>query len=321
MRTARGEQGFVLVTVLVALVLLALVAERLDERVRAYRDEQGGWQRWAREETELASAREDVLFALVTTQLSQGGFGRGKRLLRVDGRPYRLPSGIIASVQDARGLMPVTDPDPQMLRRFLLQRGVTDREISRLRDALADYSDTDNRHRLNGAEADRYPALGLPPPRNDWPVSPYELGLVAGWSAWPGIWTRAGDTFTGIRDGRINPNTATPAVLAALPGATAAGVEKALEWREKRLFSSAAELMAVSGIAVEEDPVNFFTGVYYRVRVWREDGAGALETQLMLTPAREAQPWLIIESRRVERPDLPAEREIPPLPLPLPVDG
>lgn len=321
MRTARGEQGFVLVTVLVALVLLALVAERLDERVRAYRDEQGGWQRWAREETELASAREDVLFALVTTQLSQGGFGRGKRLLRVDGRPYRLPSGIIASVQDARGLMPVTDPDPQMLRRFLLQRGVTDGEASRLRDALADYSDTDNRHRLNGAEADRYPALGLPPPRNDWPVSPYELGLVAGWSAWPGILTRAGDTFTGIRDGRINPNTATPAVLAALPGATAAGVEKALEWREKRLFSSAAELMAVSGIAVEEDPVNFFTGVYYRVRVWREDGAGALETQLMLTPAREAQPWLIIESRRVERPDLPAEREIPPLPLPLPVDG
>lgn len=319
MRKARGEKGFILVTVLVALVLLAIVAGRLDDRVRAYREEQGGWQRWTREQSELSSAREELLFAIVTTQLSQAGFGRGKRVLRVDGRPYRLPSGVIVSVQDARGLMPVVDPDPGMLRHFLLQRGVKDREVSKLRDALADYADTDDRHRLNGVEADRYPALGLPPPRNDWPISPYELGLVAGWSALPGIWSRAGDVFTGVRDGRINPNTAIPEVLAALPGANAAGVGKALARREKRLFSGAADLMAESGISVEDDPINFYPGRFYRLRLWREDGAAALEHQLMLTPGSAVQPWLIIESRRIDRPELPPDREIPALPLALPV--
>lgn len=314
-RAARSQAGYILISVLVALVLLAVVAERLDARVAAWRDGQGAWQGWAEDQSELAAARDELLFAMVTTQISPAGFGRGTRVLRVDGRPYRLPSGVFVSVQDSRGLIPVVEGDETVMRRFLLSRGMTDRDVEPLLDMLADYSDTDDRHRLNGMERDGYARLGLPPPRNDWPVSVYELRQVAGWATRPALWLQASDFFTPNRDGLINPNTAPAEVLLALPGAKPAGVRKAIERREKRLFSGAADLLSATGILVEDDPVAFNPGRFYRLRVWKENGPGAIEYQMMLTPAAPQKPWLILETRLVERPVVAEPSAVPDLPL------
>jgi type II secretory pathway component PulK len=316
---ARAPRGFVLITVLVALVLLAVVAERLNARVSAYRERQGGWQQVAEDESAIAAARDEVLFAMLTHQLSQIGFGSGRRTLRVDGRPYRLPSGIMVSVQDSRGLISIAEPDPDMLQQFLRNHGVAARDLEPMVDKLQDYMDTDDLHRLNGAEADAYRRAGMPPPRNDWPVSPFELRLVLGWAERPSLWLRASDVFTQVRDGYINPNTAGPEVLATLPGATPEGIRKLLEYREKRVLTSAADTLTVGGIQVVDDPVAFYAGRFYRLRIWRADARQAVELTVMLTPGAPKRPWLVMETRLVERPAAAAaESYIAPFPLPIP---
>ena len=54
--TRRPAQGYVLVTVMVAMVLLALVAARLDERVANFRDGSAHWGRWVQAQADLAPA-------------------------------------------------------------------------------------------------------------------------------------------------------------------------------------------------------------------------------------------------------------------------
>ncbi|MCG5500813.1 general secretion pathway protein GspK [Ectothiorhodospira lacustris] len=302
--TGGRQSGYVLVSVLVALVLLTLVAAALDARVERLRDTQRQWQTWAEQEARLVSAREEVLFALSTRPLSQWGFGAGPEALRVDGRPYRLPSGVLVSLQDSRGLVSIATPEPHVMRRLLTGLGIRDREVEPLLDKLADYSDTDDLRRLHGAEAEDYLAAGMAPPRNDWPISPYELRLVLGWADHPEVWSRAGDLFTASREPWINPNTAPATVLAALPGANPEAVAMILQWREQQLFSSATQLHAMTGVLVADEPIAFYPGRLYRLRLWLDEGSMAMEYHLMLTPAAPRWPWQILEVRRVDRPEL-----------------
>lgn len=313
MRRAARQRGYVLVTVLVAMVLLALVAARLDDRVGAFRDTAGRWARWQQAQVDLAAARDELLFMITTRPLTPLGFA-GAPLLRVDGRSYRLASGVRVSVQDVRGLISIVSYDAGVLSRFLVAHGVPERDAAGLIDKLADYNDLDDLHRLNGAERDDYAAAGLPPPRNDWPISPYELSLVLGWRDHPALWQRASDFFTAVRDPWLNPNTAPADVLAALPGATPEAVKRLLQLREQGFHvASAAALLGVAGIRLPDDPVAFYPGVFYRLRLWRPEDARAVEYTVMLTPDSPTLPWLILETRQVRRPvrdDDPAE---PPL--------
>lgn len=312
-----GQQGYVLITVLVALVLLALVAARLDSRVGLFREGVGNWQRWAETQSQLASARDELLFAITTRTLSPWGFGETReKAIRVDGRPYRLPSGVLASVQDMRGLISLSTPDPVVLRNLLLAHGVRDQEVEPLLDTLADYNDTDSLRRLNGAEKADYLTAGMAPPRNDWPISAYEVRLMAGWAGLPRIWSQAGELFTASREDLINPNTAPQAVLACLPGATREGVGVLLTLREERILSSAAEVLSVSGIRVPDDPATFHPGRFFRLRLWREEGFGAMEYSIILTPGGIRLPWQILEARIVDRPGRDeGKREITPFPV------
>jgi general secretion pathway protein K len=309
----RPARGYVLVTVMVAMVLLALVATRLDERVANFRETSVQWGRWVQAKGDLAAARDELLFLLATRRLTPLGFA-GTPLLRVDGRPYRLPSGVWVSVQDMRGLISIVAADPGVMTRFLVAQGVPERDAAPLLDKLADYNDLDNLRRLNGAEADAYAAAGLPPPRNDWPISPYELSLVLGWREHPTLWGRASDHFTTVRDGWLNPNTAPPAVLAALPGATPQAVRRLLDLREQGFHvSSAAALAGLTGIQLPDDPVAFYPGVFYRLRLWRPEDARAVEYTVMLAPDAPISPWLILETRQVRRPTHDDDKLDPPL--------
>jgi type II secretory pathway component PulK len=309
----RPQRGYVLVTVMVTMVLLALVAARLDERVANFRQASLQWGRWVQAQADLAAGRDELLFMLATRRLTPLGFA-GTPLLRVDGRPYRLRSGVWVSVQDMRGLISIVAYDPGVMTRFLVAQGVPQREAAALIDKLGDYNDLDSLHRLNGAEADAYAAAGLPPPRNDWPISPFELSLVLGWRDHPQLWERASDHFTAVRDGWLNPNTAPPAVLAALPGATPEAVRALLALRENGVHVySAAALLALTGIRLADDPVAFHPGVFYRLRLWRPEDARAVEYTAMLAPDARAFPWLILETRQVRRPTHDDDKPDPPI--------
>lgn len=302
-----------LVTVLVAMVLLALVSTRLDERVTSFRDTTRQWGNWVQAHADLAGARDELFYLLATRQLTSLGFA-GAPLLRVDGRTYRLSSGVRVSVQDLRGLISIVAYDPGVMTRFLVAHGVAERDAAPLLDKLADYNDLDDLHRLNGAEAEDYAAAGLPPPRNDWPISPYELSRVLGWRDHPVLWERASDHFSALREGWLNPNTAPPEVLAALPGATPQAVRALLDLREQGFHvDSAAALLGLTGISLVDDPVTFFPGVFYRLRLWRPQDTRAVEYTVMLAPDARVLPLLVLEARQVRRPTQDDEKPDPPL--------
>lgn len=339
-RHYRRQGGFALLLVLGLLLVLAAVAARLDAQVDGFRQHIVAWQQLDEADLALHSARDEVLYALATRQLSDVGFGPGDAAVRVDGQVYRLPSGVLVSVQDARGLISVAALNPPLLHSFLLQQGVPDAAIPPLIDALADYGDNDDLRRINGAEAPDYAAAGLPPPRNDWPLSPYELRLVAGWAQYPQLWQRAGDFFTAWRGSDLNPNTAPPQVLAALPGATPAGVQALIERRRLQPFSSAAEVAAVCGIVLGAEHDTFYPGLFYRLRLWwpappsaapaqaaeaapatpagqvpATGGGRGLEYNLLLTPNAPRLPWQVLESRVITPPALPPGQTLATLPL------
>lgn len=315
----RSARGYVLVTVLAAMALLALLAARLDARVQAARDANDRWGQWQQTEQLLTSARERVLFAIATRPLGTLGFGAGATVLRVDGRPYVLADGVRVSVLDLRGLISVAHSEAPVMREFLRGQGVADRDLDGLLDKLADYSDLDPLRRLNGAEAAEYAAAGLPPPRDDWPLSPHEVRGVLGWHERPALVNAAIENMTAVRDGWINPNTAPPAVLRALPGASDEGVTALLALREQRHIASALELQAASGIVVPDDPVSFYPGAFYRVRLWRPGSPGAVEYTVMLSPAAPTRPWLILELRQIA-PSTPTHAEPEATPFPMDAD-
>ena len=314
MRTRHpAARGYVLVTVMVTMVLLALLAARLDRRVAVFREATLRWDSWVQAQADLAGGRDELLFIMATRPLTPLGFA-GAPLLRVDGRPYRLASGVRVSVQDLRGLISIVSYDPGVMTRFLVAQGVPERGAAPLLDKLADYNDLDNLHRLNGAEAAEYAAAGLPAPRNDWPISPYELSLMLGWRDHRQLWERASDYFTAVRDGWLNPNTAPPAVLAALPGATPQGVRTLLDLREQGLhIGSAQVLLGLTGLRLPDDPPAFYPGVFYRLRLWRPEDARAVEYTVMLVPDAPRLPWLILETRQVRRPTHDDAQPDPPL--------
>lgn len=294
-------RGYVLVSVLAALVVLSLVALRLDDRVERWRGDRGAWSDWQAERHTLASAGQSLLACLLTRPLGPRGFGPEPTPLRLDGRGYRLPDGVAFSVQDARGLISVAEPLPDLLRRFLLARDIGPAEADAMIDALGDFTDADALRRLNGAEAPQYAEAGQPAPTNDWLTSPYELRRVLGWQAHPALWERASDWASAVRQPWVNPNTAPEAVLQALPGATPDGVAALRRVREQRHVVNAADLFAVSGIVLADDVPQFHPGPVYRLRLWRPGGTRMLEYTVMLTLSAPSQPWALLETRVLPR--------------------
>lgn len=306
----RPQRGYALALVLAGLLLISVAALALDERVQRWRESVQGWGGWVEQGGQLESARDEVLARIAVARLGQLGFLG----LRVDGRPYRLPSGIHFSLQDTRGLLPVAEVQNEaLLRSWLGRQGVKEPELSLLIDSLADYADRDDLRRLQGAEVRDYEQAGMPPPRNDWLMSPFELRRVMGWHRRPELWRRASDWAASTREPFLNPNTAPLEVLLAVPGASQIGVDRLLSEREHTPIGSAEQLQAVTGELWQRQAWNFHAGIVYRLRLWQPGAPRTLEYTVMLTPEAPAQPWAVLEVRH-----LPREPDDPRQPLPAP---
>ncbi|HEX4871918.1 MAG TPA: type II secretion system protein GspK [Nevskiaceae bacterium] len=315
MRPAPPSPGYVLLSCLLGLVLLTLIASRIDLRAGEGRASLQRWVDWTEAEGELADAREQLLFHLVTQPLTPLGFGEGPARLRIDGRAYAY-GRVRLSLQDERGLISLVQPDLPVLRRWLLQQGIADEQIEPLIDQLADYQDRDSLHRLQGAEAEAYAEAGLPPPRNDWPLAADELRNIPAWRAQPRLVEDPDRWFSVVRDGWLNPNTAPAAILLAMPGASPEGVRRLLDWREQQPLASAAQVLQLSGIVVDNDPPGFYPGLFYRLRLWHQEVPLAMEYHLMLTPGSPDTPWKILRLRRIPRSFLDAsDAPVPDLPV------
>jgi len=167
----------------------------------------------------------------------------GMGLWRSDGTPYTVDMGsgsCEVRIVDEAGkisLNGLTDATGIVLRNLLVLQGVGPEAADAIVDAVLDWKDSDDLHRLHGAESEYYQSLPKPyrPANADFRTLE-ELILVKGIT--PEILygtEKAGGIFSSLtlhgRAGRVNINTAPREVLAALPGMEPGMADRIVEIR------------------------------------------------------------------------------------------
>ncbi len=187
---------------------------------------------------------------------------------RTDGTVYAWPFGggrVSVSIQDEDGKIDLNTAADELLRGLFLSVGLDDDASAALVDAIADFRDGDDLHRLNGAEDRDYAGAGLPYGAKDAPFEAVEeLQQVLGMT--PAVYRRVAPALT-VYSGRrgIDPRVAPREALLALRGVGPEEVESFLAARaegttenllgaegyettsRKRVFTIRAEARAESG--------------------------------------------------------------------------
>jgi len=145
-----------------------------------------------------------------------------------------------------------------LLKMMISHFDIEDSDKDMIMDSILDWRDTDNLHRVNGAEDDYYLSLSQPYECKDADFdSIEELRQVKGIT--PEIFESLKEIVTVYVDtdsegsakndkkqfdfNKININAASPQVLKSLPGMTDEIIDEILEYREKEDFKSVTELL------------------------------------------------------------------------------
>lgn len=290
-----SEHGYILVATLWLLAVITIAAGYFAERVgRAIALAQQR-QDAAEQLVEFANTRAELLYRLGTVYFSQHGLGQPPATLALDDRPYRGSGSDVVRLQDMRGLLNVNFVERNMLLNLFGQFGVPAERRDALLDALLDYTDDDDLRRLNGAEVAEYAAAGLPPPANNYLISPHQLKNIIGWRDQASFWREPGllRLVTTSRIAGFNPNTAPLEVLACLPGVTRETAAAAIKLRGETPLVSTAALPGLIPGAYDPEALIFFPA--NSIRVTQQGGKlpWALQFAVTLTPGSETGPWRI----------------------------
>ncbi len=321
-RPVGKQQGFVLVLTLWVLVVVALAAGYFAERVARSVDLAQQSRLNTRAIIDMSGTRAEILYRLGTTSMTEYGLGRGNTAISLDNRPYHGLGKTLVRLQDDRGLLNLNQADDVSLQSFLGLMGIPAAQRGHLIDTLHDFTDADNFHRLNGAEADDYLALGLPPPSNRNLITPWEAKRIIGWRDYPQLWQNGRLvklTTTSMSVG-INPNTAPAEVLATLPGVTEEIAQIIIA--QRKLFPIINEVQIVG---ITSTPLNqtFGMGIIpipsdaIRITQSTLGLPQAIQYNITLTPNGKDTPWRtdyysrVNTSQRNEAQDLPPRSTAP----------
>jgi len=219
-RAPRRQRGVALVLVLWLVVLLTVVAgsHAYNAHVEV---------RLAENRVQLAKARAAAEAGVSRAILELFNPFPAERWTP-NGTPHGFQIGEAAvsiSVRDTAGLVDLNRASPALLRAILVTLGLEEEARDALVDAIQDWRDPDDLHRLNGAEDREYRLAGRPFEAKDAPFdSTHELRYVMGMR--PGDFDRLAPYLT-VHSGLagINPAFAPAGLLAILPGADAEAVE------------------------------------------------------------------------------------------------
>lgn len=301
-KRSRQQGGYVLLTVIGALAVVAFVALRFAERIDNLRRNAVSFNEYASARASAAGARAAALYWMATRPLALGGRGDATAMVREDDRPYRFADGSIVRLQDARGLLSVNVGDRQILLNLLIADGLEPERAQAYVDVLDDYLDTDEFRRLNGAERPDYAELGLPPPRNDWIFSLRELETLPLWRDDRGRLARLSRSIGVGMSHQFNPLTAAPDVLRArFARASASQLELLMTLRNSEQFNSGTAASRLTGLALDGDDIHFAPGWESRLTLWAPGLPRALEYNVRLTPAGATGPWVITEQHSTTR--------------------
>ncbi len=200
------------------------------------------------------------------------------------------------SIQDEDGKIDLNAAPDGLLRGLFLSVGLDEDASAALVDAIADFRDRDELHRLDGAEDRDYADAGLPWGAKDAPFEALEeLQQVLGMTG--EIYRRVAPALT-VYSGRrgIDPRVAPREALLALPGIGAEEVESFLAARaegeteplpgaqgdeaasRERVFTVRAEAQAESGAVFVREAVvepigarhELFQSAPFRIRAWKQ---------------------------------------------------
>lgn len=252
------EEGFALVTALIALALFAAIAFAM------LATEKGNLAGVAAHDAQARLvAAADAGVVLAAARLSTPGGNRW----RIDGRAYRLDWNGLAltiRVEDERGKIRLNDLTDAQARLMFEGAGASGRRVDELADALLDWIDPDDDPRPYGAEAADYARLGYAP-RNGALRTVSELALVRGMDR--GIYARiapAATVFFGGAGG-FDPANAHPLALAVM---METGMDSPEVIERKRA-------LAGQRTALEPDSASSLAGRPLTIRVTADDGQGA----------------------------------------------
>ncbi len=184
---------------------------------------------------------------------------------------FYLPKGKVTySVSSETCKIDLNHSQRGLIRLFLeyklgLEAGADDERLDTITDSLLDWRDSDDMHRLNGAESEYYTTLDDPYiARNGNIQDPAEFFLIKGTDVLKGKFY-ASDIFTVYnRTGKINFNSMTPAMLDFVTGGNNDAVEAYHEAKkefEGRLSASvAAEIIGADRYALLQPYLTYSAG-------------------------------------------------------------
>lgn len=221
-----GQRGFALLTVLWLTMLLAIIAASFTTTART--EIQFG--RNAVDKARAEALAEAGVSLAVLALLEPDPAARW----RTDGTTYAFAFAggeIHVSIQDEAGKVDLNFASDELLHAAFVAAGVGEEQAGMLVDAVADFRDEDDLRSLAGAEDADYAAAGLPYGAKDAPFDAVdELQQVLGVT--PQLYRRVAPLLTVFswQDG-LDPLTARPELLEALPGITPGQVEQLLAAR------------------------------------------------------------------------------------------
>ena len=347
MRRSERQQGFILVVVLVALVVLSLLAGAVAvSSARAVREARAEVDAF---DAELAGigTRDTLLSLLATQRQTVGGMTVDDQVVlvagqatafppedgdgplstlpvgnevKLDSTPYAGLGPVRFALQDDAGLFSInwlTSFRPQLFEFLEVPVGEWDSmEARRL-----DYQDADALHRLGGAEAPQYREAGLSPPSTRTIVTPLERRNIPGWrkALAPFDDAEVMRLFTAARSVVINANTATESSLQVIPGVDEATAQRIIALRRQQPFMLEHRLVQEFQLPIDEmAPIGLLAVGYGTLALWHNAGGPVSLLHWTLTPIDEGgRPWRLDYEITLPRDEVADPNLVRPAPSPL----
>ncbi len=257
----RTDRGIALLIVLwvIAILMVSVLSFSLLTRAESYGtlSFQETTEKQLFAEAGIARGVAEIIYRTVNS--AQTVTLEGKELWKTDGTPYsdQIGNGSYrVSITDESGkisLNGLSDSSAIILKNLLVKLGVSPEEADTIGDSVLDWKDTDDLHRLSGAEDDYYQSLPHPyKARNADFQSLEELLLVKGVT--PDI-LYGTDRRKGLIHfltlynpaNSINLNAAPREILESLPGTDAAMVDLLIQFRDETPIKSAGDVAGILG--------------------------------------------------------------------------
>ena len=261
-RTINTEDGVALLIVLWVITLLMVLVMSFSLLTRTEANSTVFFRDGVQKKFFAEAALERAIMEIYHRQTykNQTVVLEGNEVVRIDGRTYNGSIGTgryvfrLFNESGKINLNTMSGRSGVILNNLLVNLGIAKETADIIVDSILDWIDTDDLHRLNGAESDYYQSLPNPyKAKNGRLDTLEELLLIKGMS--PDILFGTKEqkgliNFVTIYSSsrRLNINAAPKEVLMALPGITEDIVNRIIEQRESVEFKSVQEIQAITGV-------------------------------------------------------------------------